>query len=170
MEPMDLPGSSCGMYYASYGVRHKRREKLDFKLENCIGFVTDSAMKRISEDFNRRLEKQGSTRKQWVAMYFLERAKQPISQKELAQLMNIKDSTLARLVDRMERDHLLIRIESKADKRVKYLELTEEGKFKLDKLMPVGENFNDLLMEGLTEEDLVVFQKVIDRMLANTAK
>ena len=143
---------------------------MNFELENCIGFVTDSAIKHISEDFNRRLEKQGSTRIQWVAMYFLDKEKQPISQKELAQLMNIKDSSLARLVDRMERDHLLIRIESKEDKRVKYLELTEAGKSKLNELMPVGESFSDLLMEGLTEKDLVVFQKVIDKMLANIAK
>lgn len=145
-------------------------EKLDFDLSKCIGFVTDTAIKNISEDFNRRLEKQGSTRIQWVAMYFLDREEKPISQKELAQLMNIKDSTLARLGDRMERDHLIIRIESQEDKRVKYLELTEAGKSKLNELMPVGENFSDLLMEGLNESDLEIFHKVIDKMLTNIEK
>ena len=143
---------------------------MDFDLSTCIGFVTDTAIKNISEDFNRRLEKQGSTRIQWVAMYFLHTQEKPISQKELALLMNIKDSTLARLVDRMERDLLLTRIESLEDKRVKYIELTKEGQEKIRSLLPAGQQFSDLLLEDLSQEELATFQKVIDQMLVNIKK
>jgi len=140
---------------------------LKFDLSTCIGFVTDTAIKSISEEFNRRLEKQGSTRIQWVAMYFLAEAKNPMSQKELAIRLNITDPTLARLVDRMERDQLITRIESKEDKRVKFLELTPEGEAKIEELMPAGQEFSELLLKEISQEELRVFEGVIEKMLKN---
>lgn len=138
-----------------------------FDLSNCIGFVTNTAIKKITEDFNRRLEKKGSTRIQWIALYFLYDTKKIMSQKELAVLMNIQDSSLARLVDRMERDGLIKRIENSGDKRVKFLELTEDGRLKIEALLPEGERFSELLLEDITYEELVIFNKVVEKMLNN---
>lgn len=140
---------------------------MSFDLSKCIGFVTDTAIKNIMEDFNRRLEKEGSTRIQWIALYFLSSAEKPTSQKELALMMNIQDSTLARLVDRMVRDELLIRVENQADKRVKFIELTEKGRMKIRDLMPIGENFSDLLLTNISSEELDSFQNVLDKMMHN---
>ncbi len=140
---------------------------MSFDLSKCIGFVTDTAVKNITENFNRRLEKEGSTRIQWVAMYFLSKAEKPISQKELALLMKIQDPTLARLVDRMERDGLLVRVENIEDKRVKFLELTEKGIVKINELMPIGEKFSELLLENVSREELDVFERVLDKMTHN---
>lgn len=140
---------------------------MEFDLTKCIGFVTDTSIKCVSEDFNRRLESQGSTRIQWVAMYFLRRAEKPLRQNELAAMMNVKNPTLARLLDRMERDGLIRRAESETDKRVNYLELTEIGKKKVDELMPVGEYFNQLLLKGISEEEVKIFELVLAKMLAN---
>ncbi len=141
-----------------------------FDLSKCIGFVTDTAIKEISEDFNRRLEKKGSTRIQWVAMYFLSKAEKPLRQKELAALMNIQDPTLARLVDRMERDGMIRRIENQKDKRVKFLELTDAGKTKVEALMPDGEAFSNLLLDGVSKEELEVFERVLEKLLINIKK
>jgi DNA-binding MarR family transcriptional regulator len=145
----------------------EKEKAMVFDLTKCIGFVTDTSIKCVSEDFNRRLESQGSTRIQWVAMYFLRMAKKPLRQNELAVMMNLKNSTLARLIDRMERDGLLSRVESETDKRVNYLELTENGKNKVDELMPVGEYFNQLLLKGISDEEVKVFESVLAKMLAN---
>ena len=143
---------------------------MSFDLNQCIGFVTDTAIKKISEDFNRRLEKKGSTRIQWVALYFLSKAEKPMRQKELAVLMNIQDPTLARLLDRLERDNLINRIENKADKRVKFLELTEMGQEKVSSLMPVGEHFSNLLLEDVSKQELDTFEMVLSKMLCNIKK
>lgn len=82
-------------------------------------------------------------------------------------MMNIQDSTLARLVDRMVRDELLIRVENQADKRVKFIELTEKGRMKIRDLMPIGENFSDLLLTNISSEELDSFQNVLDKMMHN---
>lgn len=143
---------------------------MDFDLSSCIGFVTNTTIKTVTEDFNRRVEKCGSTRIQWIALYFLLKADKPTSQRELAVMMNIKDPTLARLVDRMERDGLLRRIENPQDKRMKFLELTETGRTKAEAMMPLGKEFSDLLLEDITDEEVEVFQKVLDKMLNNVKK
>ena len=140
---------------------------MDFDLSNCIGFVTNTTTKAVTEDFNRRLEKCGSTRIQWIALYFLLKADQSMSQKELAALMNIQDSSLARLIDRMERDGLLRRIENPNDRRMKFLELTEAGRLKADALMPHGQDFSNLLLENITDEEVEVFYRVLDKLLKN---
>ncbi len=143
---------------------------MDFDLSNCIGFVTNTATKAVTEDFNRRLEKYGTTRIQWIALYFLLRADTPMSQKEMAALMNIQDPSLARLIDRMERDGLLRRIENPMDKRVKFLELTEAGRSKAVALIPQGEAFSNLLLEDITVEEIETFHRVLDKMIKNIKK
>lgn len=143
---------------------------MDFDLSNCIGFVTNTTTKAVTEDFNRRLEKYGSTRIQWIALYFLLQADQSMSQKELATLMNIQDPSLARLIDRMERDGLLRRIENPEDKRIKFVELTEVGRLKADALMPYGQEFSNLLLEDITDEEVEVFYRVLDKLLKNIKK
>ncbi|WP_245570843.1 MarR family winged helix-turn-helix transcriptional regulator [Anaerovorax odorimutans] len=139
-------------------------------MSKCIGFVTNTTMKTITEDFNRRLEKQGMTRIQWIALYFLNRADKSISQKQLASLMNIQDSSLARLIDRMERDGLINRVENSDDKRVKFLELTEVGRERIDELLPLGKHFSDLLLEDITDEELDIFDNILKKMLNNIKK
>lgn len=143
---------------------------MKFNLSECIGFITNTTMKFVSEDFNRRLEAKGSTRIQWIALYFLNEENKPISQKELASLMNIKDSSVARLVDRMERDGLIKRVENPKDKRVKFLELTNNGRNQIEALLPEGKYFSDLLLEGITNEELLTFYKVLDKMSINIKK
>jgi DNA-binding MarR family transcriptional regulator len=145
-------------------------KQVDFDLSKCIGFVTSTATKTVTKDFNRRMEKCGSTRIQWIALYFLLKADKAMSQKELAALMNIEDPSLARLIDRMERDQLLRRVENPKDKRIKILELTEVGRVKAEDLMPYGQEFSDLLLEDITDEEVEIFQKVLKKMVRNIEK
>ncbi|WDU82004.1 MarR family transcriptional regulator [Caloramator sp. Dgby_cultured_2] len=51
-----------------------------------------------------------------------------MSQKELSDKMNIKESTTVRLVDRMEKDGFIVRFKDSNDRRITYIELTEKGK------------------------------------------
>jgi DNA-binding MarR family transcriptional regulator len=143
---------------------------VDFDLSKCIGFVTTSAIKTVTEDFNRRMIKYGSTRIQWIALYFLINTDKEMSQKELAALMNIQDPSLARLIDRMERDGLIQRIENQKDKRMKILKLTEAGRLKAETLMHYGQEFSDLLLEDISDEEVEIFHKVLDKMLNNIEK
>jgi DNA-binding MarR family transcriptional regulator len=140
---------------------------MSYDLTKCIGYITDNTMKIISADFNRRLEQYGMTRIQWIALYYLGKNEKKLKQNELAALMKIKNSSAARLIDRMERDGLIHRVESTEDKRIKNLELSAKGYTMREQLLPEGEQFNNLLLEGITEDELKTFEIVLQKMLKN---
>lgn len=110
--------------------------------------------------------KLGVTRVQWIALYYLGK-EESISQKELAEKMNIKESSVARLIDRMERDGLVDRIKNEVDKRITNLSLTYKGKEYRLKLLPEGEKFQNLLSEGISDEDMKIFRMVLSKMVCN---
>ncbi|ABW18582.1 transcriptional regulator, MarR family [Alkaliphilus oremlandii OhILAs] len=110
--------------------------------------------------------KLGVTRVQWIALYYLGR-EESISQKELAERMNVKESSIARLLDRMERDGLVERIKNESDKRITNLRLTDRGKEYRIKLLPEGEKFEQLLYKGISDEEMQVFTTVLSKMINN---
>lgn len=123
-------------------------------------------MKQFSEAFGRKLEGSGITRIQWICMYYLSEHN-GISQRELSNLMCVKDSSVGRLIDRLERDGIVVRNRSQKDRRVIKISLTETGKKLFEKLYPLGEEFNNKLMENISEEELETFEKVLKTMLDN---
>lgn len=126
-------------------------------------------MKIISEAFGRRLEKKGITRIQWIALYYLG-LNGNFSQRHLARCMNIKDSSATRLVDRMQRDGLIKRKKNPDDRRVTYLVLTKKGESMRDEILPEGEKFSKILLDGIDDKELEIFEKVLKKMVNNIEK
>lgn len=84
--------------------------------------------------------------------------------------MYIMDSSAGRLIDRLERDGLIQRERNTEDRRVIYLELTDKGDKLITDLMPLGIQFNNDLMEGIDDEEIRIYEKVLNKMLSNIAK
>lgn len=139
---------------------------MTFDLNKCVNFISVTTTKKISEVFGSWLADSGITRIQWIALYFL-RTGHEMSQRDLALKMGINDSSAMRLIDRLERDDLVIRKRSSLDRRVIQLELTEEGTKVIDALMHYGEKFNTLLIKDISPDDLRTFQKVQRQMYEN---
>ena len=123
-------------------------------------------MKQFSEAFGRKLEGSGITRIQWVSMYYINEFEN-ISQRELSNLMCVKDSSIGRLIDRLERDGIVTRTRSTEDRRVITLSLSDEGQRRFDILLPLGQEFNNQLIKNITEKDLETFENVLKAMLSN---
>lgn len=140
-----------------------------FDLNKCVGHITENAIKQISETFSRRLQNSGITRIQWIALYYVKTNKR-ISQRELSNLMNVQDSSAGRLIDRLERDGLIERERNSGDRRVVYIRLSETGDKLISDLMPLGIKFNEDLVSGIDEKDLIIYEKVLHKMILNITK
>lgn len=81
--------------------------------------------------------------------------------------MNIKESSVARLIDRMERDGLVERIKNDIDKRVTSLTLTPKGREYRLKLLPEGEKFQAILSKGISDKEMKNFIDVLQKMVCN---
>lgn len=137
-----------------------------FDLDSCTAFITNQTAKKLCDNFNDKLMALGSTRVQWIALFYLGKDSE-LSQKELAKLMNIKGSTVARLVDRLEIGGYVKRKKDIKDRRITNLELTYEGKKLRESLLPEGEKFSKLIARNITEEEMETFIKVLRIMAEN---
>ena len=98
-----------------------------FQLEDCIAYITSRGAKTLAERLEDRFTGSGVSRVQWIAMYYVDRCPS-ITQKQLAERMNSKESTVVRLLDRMEKENMVRRVCCQDDRRVRYLEMTPEGR------------------------------------------
>lgn len=137
-----------------------------FSLDTCVAFITNNSAKKIVDAFGHRLIPLGVTRVQWIALYYLG-LQEIISQRELAEKMHIKDSTVARLIDRMERDGYVKRIKDTEDRRITNLIITDTGLTLREELLPEGEKFNAIISKDITEEEMEIFKRVLCKMVDN---
>ncbi len=77
-----------------------------------------------------------------------------ISQKELAEKLDRDKTSIVRSINILEKDHKVVRVNSKADKRVNSLYLTKDGKNLLDELQPIFENIKNEIQKGFTDDEI----------------
>ncbi len=129
-------------------------------------FLVHDLARNLRLDADRRARTYGMTRAQWVILMWLER--QPgLSQKELAELVEVEPITIARLIDRLEQHGMVERRDDPHDRRIWRLHLR-------DKALPV---LRDLAMEraeilqtvsaGISADDLNLINTALCRMKAN---
>jgi len=136
------------------------------RIDGSILSVAANITKLIIDDFGKRIEKKGITRVQWLALYHLGEKNQ-MNQKTLSRFMNLKDSTVGRLIDRMERNELVIRKRDKYDKRTTILSLTSKGLHYREEIIPEIEMFNYELNLGISSDEMEIFENVMRKMIIN---
>lgn len=148
-------------------ISNKEIIMMDF--EKDIAFAISIASKSMADSFNNVVAKYGVTRSQCVAMYHISKA-ETINQKELAQNMHIRESTMTGLLDRLERDGLIERKVDTDDMRKKSIFLSQKGRSKLDKVIEMSLNFSDNVVEGISKKDQDKFYQIMKMMVESTTK
>ncbi len=137
-----------------------------FNLDDCIAFVTCKGAKDLADTLEKRLNNFNITRSQWIALYYIENNNM-ITQKQLADKMSLKEPSVVRLLDKMERYGWVNRISSNDDKRMKFLILTDSGIEIETAMLDVAEKFKADVLNGISHEDLDVFKSTLNKMLIN---
>src|SRR5689334_3033341 len=106
--------------------------------EDTFGFVLHDVARLLRKRFDQRARALGLTRAQWQVLAHLARA-EGINQSGLADILEIENITLGRLVDRLEEAGWVERRLSGQDRRVRLLHLTEKAKPILGRMRALGE-------------------------------
>ena len=138
-----------------------------FNLDDCFALITSRSGKIFAKKLDEQLSSHGTPRTQWIAMYYIYTSDK-ITQKGLADKMQIKEPTVARMLQKMELDGLLSRDSNAKDKRIKSLKLTDKGSKEFFRLLPIVENFKDNTISDISDQDLDTFKKVLNKMIENT--
>lgn len=135
-------------------------------METCLAFITSNAAKKISDAFNEKLILLGITRIKWNALYYLGDCEY-MTQTELSQKLNIKNSTAARLVGRMTKDGYVCKSHSDSDHRTVNLMITTDGRLMRKRIFPEEEKLSIVACKDITEEEKIVFKRVLNKILVN---
>lgn len=90
-----------------------------------------------------------------------------LNQLELSKRIGIASTTAVPALDSMERRGLLKRTRDPKDRRKYYVSLTDDGRRLVDQLMPEVVNMIDASFDGVDEEELLVFWKVLHQIEQN---
>ena len=119
---------------------------------------------RVAGD--RRARAHGMTRAQWVILWQLER--QPgLSQKELAEIMDVEPITVARLVDRLAKRGMVERRDDPSDRRIWRLHLLPASIPVLEHMHGERDVMVEILAAGLAPTALEKVRQSLIAMKAN---
>lgn len=87
-------------------------------------------------------------------------------QSQLAEILDIRPSSLAELMKKMEKSGDVLRKEEEQDKRIKRVFLTQQGQQKAQKFSHVSEDMSEAFFAGLTEEEQENFSAYMQKISA----
>ncbi len=129
-------------------------------------FLLHDVGRHLRLDADRRAACHGLTRAQWVILFWLSR--QPgLSQKQLAEVLEVEPITVARLIDRLEERGLVERRHDPEDRRVWRLHLLPAAKPLLAALLREREQIIAQCTEGLDATTIAVVVTALCRIKRN---
>lgn len=131
-------------------------------------FVLHDLARQMRSLADRRAGLHGMTRAQWVMLIWLER--QPgLSQKELAELIEVEPITVARIVDRLEARGMVERRADPADRRIWRLHLCPPSRPILNEMCHERADIYALATAGLAEDEIKAVTTALCRIKSNVA-
>ena len=100
---------------------------------------------------------------------FLNKDKE-IYQKDIEKNFVVRRSTASGIIDTMEKNGMLKRVNTDLDLRSKRIVITEQYAGKMELLEGLINKFQDELLDGVTDSELNTFFSVIDKMKENLEK
>ena len=90
--------------------------------------------------------------------------------KDIEQEFNITKSVASNLVKRMVQNGLVELEVSPSDKRAKFVHLTEKSRSQMKQVKSFFDRIDSSLLDGISEENLLIFEEVLGKLQANVEK
>lgn len=97
-------------------------------------------------------------------MAALYRRRVPMSMSELSRMLLVSNGNATTVVDRLEKDGLVRRVPSEADRRTVHVSLTDMGLAQFEQLAADHEREVDMLFSRLTDADFDILKDILKRM------
>lgn len=107
------------------------------------------------------------TPEQWTVLIFLWK-KDGITQQELCNATFKDKPSMTRLIDNMERQHLVVRISDKKDRRTNLVYLTKNGKELEERSFIIATQTLKEALHDISYEELKISQEVLRKIFYNT--
>lgn len=143
---------------------------MPFTNEHRFGMQLAHMSRGWRAELDRRLADLGLSQARWLVLLHLARFAQPPTQRELAQSVGVEGPTLARLLDSLETQGLVLRQAVVEDRRAKKIVLCDTARPLIEKIETIATALRVELFQGISEDDLRISMSVHTRILANLEK
>jgi MarR family transcriptional regulator, transcriptional regulator for hemolysin len=134
---------------------------------NSIGYIINRTAKAFVKALDSQLrEKVGVTVGQWKVLVMLV-DQNGLTQKEIADRLGLEGATLIPIIDKMEKDKLVIRKVDPADRRNNKIYRTEMADVLWEKMVQCASNIKEISLEGIPDENVKIMKDVLENIWQN---
>lgn len=139
---------------------------VDDPYKRRLGFLLHDVARLMRRRFDRQAQALNLTRAQWSVLFHLHR-NEGSTQACIAQLMDIKPITLARLIDRLEADGWVERRCHPSDRRARCLYLAAKAHPVLDAMQDISNRVRNEAVAELPDAEVEHFLDTLEHIKAN---
>lgn len=146
-------------------------ERFNFDINLIFAILNGKVSAAINRKLYRNFRQKGLeiSPEQWTVLIFLWQ-RDGVTQQELCNATFKDKPSMTRLIDNMERQHLVVRISNVSDRRTNLIHLTKTGKELEEKTRPVVSQTLGEALDGITIEELEITQKVLKKIFYNAGQ
>lgn len=93
--------------------------------------------------------------------------KDGLTQNEIGQKLDKDKTNIARMASSLEKKGFINRFTCPHDRRAQRLYLTDEGRKLGEKVIPIAEEFNRMVCDGISNEELMELKRILCKMRKN---
>ena len=139
-------------------------QKTDFDLQNFLPYLLNQAAEESSLAFQKVYkDRYGMLRTEWRVLFHLGIYGR-MSAKEIGQRSKMHKTKISRAVARLEERRFLTRQASEEDRRLEYLQLTQQGQAAYRDLLEVAERYDSQLTAALSPEEVVGLRMLLRKL------
>jgi DNA-binding MarR family transcriptional regulator len=139
--------------------------------KDSLGFIIYRTALALKSALQRFFKENGFeiTVEQWAIIRHLWEG-DGLSQREIAEKTSKDKPNITRMVDALERKHLVFRQPDPRDRRKYCIYLTKEGKHLQEHLMPLAQNLRERVTQNLTAQEINLLKDTLDKIYQNICR
>lgn len=141
-------------------------EHKELSLGMQIGKTMHSIVKVMKKRYN-ELSGESLTMDQFGILHAIKIKDEEVILKDMADMIGKDKSAILRKIDSLEEKGMIRRVEDKIDRRRNFLMITKRGEKVIQDFFEIEKKLAQELLEGISEEDLQTFYKVMNHITDN---
>ncbi|WP_258000446.1 MarR family winged helix-turn-helix transcriptional regulator [Bacillus sp. Marseille-P3661] len=139
---------------------------MNMSKDKAIGAASVRLSKKITRIINFYLKPYNITTEQWGVLRTLSESDH-ISQKQLSKRADKDQATLTKILDLLEKNEFIQRVQNPSDRRSFIIKITDKGSQLCEELIPFLEKAFEKLLMDIDGEYLLIYQQVVELLERN---
>lgn len=132
---------------------------MEISMDKAIGSGSVRLSKKLTRIINLQLKPFGITTEQWSVLRTLSEADE-ITQKELSERADKDQATLTKILDLLEKNEFIERVQNPSDRRSFLIKITNKGTELVKDVAPFLEEIFEKIIHKIDADKLAIFKEV----------